>query len=70
MADSEKGANKGKYNKLTQKQYERKMQAWADNIKKKTERMTKKQGKGWLGEPKDVLSADVTEVKIDKKEKK
>jgi hypothetical protein len=52
-----------------QERYEREQQAWADGIRKKTEAMTKARGKAWLGNPKDVPSADVTETKIDKKEK-
>lgn len=50
MADSEKKT----YNHLSQKAYEKKMQGWADGIKNATERMTKKQGKGWLGDAKIV----------------
>jgi hypothetical protein len=45
---------KGKYNKLSQKAYEKKMQGFADSLKKQTERMTKKQGKAWLGDAKIV----------------
>lgn len=62
--------DKGKYNKLTQAQFEAKMQGFADSLKKETERMTKARQKFWSGQIKDAPSADVTEAKINKKEKK
>lgn len=52
--EEESKTKRDEYGGLTQKAYEKKMQAWADGIKKKTERMTKKQGKGWLGDAKIV----------------
>jgi hypothetical protein len=62
--------NKGKYNKLSKAAYEKKMQNFADSLKRETERLTAKQRKSWDGKIKDVPSADVKETKVDKKEKK
>jgi hypothetical protein len=60
-------ADKGKYNKLSQAAYEKKMQGFADSLKRENERLTKKRSQAWLGEPKDFPSPTVQEVAIPKK---
>jgi hypothetical protein len=66
MADSEKKT----YNHLSQKAYEELMDKSMKNVVKKNEAMARKINKAWVGEPKDLPSADATESKINQKEKK